>query len=60
MNVAVLFIFIFVVGIQTHINKTDSETTKTMKRIARWTLTATLVLVVIMASFALIATRGNR
>lgn len=56
-NIAVLFVLIFVVGISTVPKKSDAPAIKTTKRIARHTFTATLVLVVAMAAFALLATR---
>lgn len=52
-NIAVLFVFILVVVLTTAPHKSDTAVTKTMKRLARHTLTATLLCAVTLGLFAL-------
>jgi len=52
-GIGVLAVLIFVVALITAPQKGDSEITKTMRRIGRYTLTATLLCAVGMGLFAL-------
>lgn len=56
--IVILFLWIFVTAIISLERKTDTEMVKTAKRIARATLTATLIAAVVMAAFALYFSKG--
>ncbi len=54
----IMVLWIVVTALVSHERKGDSETVKTAKRIARGTLTVTLVAAIILAALALAITRG--
>jgi hypothetical protein len=58
MDIAFLFVLIFVMAMTTYPRKTDTPATKVMRRIGRVTFTLTLGLAIALAALALYVVRS--